>query len=193
MISELGIAATFIFSFGALILSSCYYIYCAVNCKKETGFYWKVQRSNLFMECNETGMTIFNFKNFRGLIIRTCFNIGFQMSIMMGFMNAIKAGLNPGMVTCLLSTYCVFVSILSILIFKEQLKPKFIVGILLMLACVAFVAANKDNSIDNDVEEINDRSKYFYKTIGYGLLAPVMISLFITFSKYWTHVYGYES
>jgi len=86
------------------------------------------------------------------------------------------------------------------MIFNEKLKSKYVIGILMMLVCVGLVSnpvgANKV-SLDQDMNyQTNVKDDYlvnFYSTIGFGLLAPIMISLFITLSRYWTEHYGYKS
>lgn len=104
-----------------------------------TDKYWTVENSNLFM-LNTQGKVVLNTSNLFGLIVRTIFNIGFQLSIMMGFAYARKASLNAGIVTSLLSTYCVLVSIMAIFVFKENLKTKFIIGMFFILVCVGLVS-----------------------------------------------------
>ena len=59
---------------------------------------------------------------------------------MMGFTYARKANMNAGIVTSLLSTYCVLVSVLAIFVFNEKLKTKFVLGMFLILICVGLVS-----------------------------------------------------
>jgi len=51
------------------------------------------------------------------------------------------------------STYCVFTSIIFYFLFNEKLRPRYIVGISLMLACVILVAISKSSPASSPVEE----------------------------------------
>ena len=59
---------------------------------------------------------------------------------MLGFKNASLAKMNHGIITTLLSLYCVFTTLIFYFVFGERLQRKFIFGIAFMLACVVFVA-----------------------------------------------------
>ena len=59
-----------------------------------------------------------------------------------------------------------------------------------MLACVAFVAYPKPRL---DCRRPEGNPPEFYYALGFGILAPLLISIFISVSKYWTINYGYKS
>jgi hypothetical protein len=60
-----------------------------------------------------------NWTNLLGLMIRTLLNIGFQVSIMLAFQSAKLAGMNQGVITSLLSMYCVFTTAIFYFVFGE--------------------------------------------------------------------------
>ena len=100
----------------------------------------------------------------------------------MAFENAEIAGLNSGVITSMFATYCIFTSIFTWIVFKEKLKLKFVLGIALMLCCVALISLSS-------IEPSGGKSKIkkeAYYALGYGLLAPFLISISITLSRYFT-------
>lgn len=80
--------------------------------------------------------------------MRSLLNISFQISLMMAFMFADRANLNQGLVTAFLSTYCVFTSVIFYLVFDEILRPKFVLGIALMISCVLLVSFSTHSSAE---------------------------------------------
>ena len=128
--------------------------------------------------------------------------------IMVAFVYAKSADLNQGLITAMLSCSCIFTSVIFYFIFNEKLKIKFLIGIVLMITCVALVALSKfipseDNSeiIDQPIRHLNDKNiseskdKKFAAmvAIGLGVIAPLLISIFIAVSRYWTSNHGYNS
>ena len=144
LISNKGISSLYIFSVGALIYCAIYRIFEAIQTKKRTGSYISLENSNIFIL--KDGKWSLNWVNFSGLILRSLLNISFQISLMMAFMFADRANLNQGLVTAFLSTYCVFTSIIFYLVFDEILRPKFILGIILMISCVLLVSSSIKHS-----------------------------------------------
>lgn len=57
-----------------------------------------------------------------------------------------------------------------------------------MLLCVILVSYP-----DNKINPKTDSGDNTFWAISFGLLAPVLISLFILVSRYWTEKYGYSS
>lgn len=83
------------------------------------------------------------------------------------------------------------------MLFKEKLQPKFILGIFLMLLCVVLVASSTGGSTPH--AKGNKLHKQHESKLGYSLLcfcmallAPLMISLFIAVSRFWTERFGYS-
>ena len=194
LISELGLKSAFIFSLGAIGLSLSYQCIMMLKVKNDTGRYWSVQHSNLMHLGNNQRLQV-KWINVLGLILRTIVNFLFQGSIILGFKYAGLAGINQGIITALLCTYCVFTSVIFYFLFQEQLRRKFIVGIAFMLLCVILVSYPENDKIDIDApttqqEPLPDN---VIKAIGFGLLAPLLISVFISISRYWTVNYGYNS
>ena len=111
----------------------------------------------------------------------------------MAFKNAKIAEINQGIITCFLSMYCVFTTIIFYFVFHEQLQQKFVVGITFMIACVVFVASPKESMVPHEDNQIRGHSPEYYCAISLGLIAPLFIAMFITVSKYWTTNYGYKS
>ena len=66
----------------------------------------------------------------------------------MAFKNAEIAHLNSGVITSMFSTYCIFTSILTWIVFNEKLKLKFVLGISLMICCVALISLSSFESGD---------------------------------------------
>ena len=97
--------------------------------------------------------------------------------------------MNQGVITSLFSMYCVFTSVISFFLFGEYLKPKFIVGIALMISCVVLVSLPKANRAQVSV----NHDDYHTRAISFGLLAPTLISLYVSVSRYWTTHFGYNS
>jgi drug/metabolite transporter (DMT)-like permease len=78
-----------------------------------------MQNSHFFKVIDENGRFSVNWINFAGLIIRTLLNIAFQISIILAFKNAKLASLNQGVITSLLSMYCVFTTAIFYFVFGE--------------------------------------------------------------------------
>ena len=141
--------------------------------------------SNLFVKGEKL-----NWINIFGLGLRTAINLMIQTSIILGFKFATLAGMNQGVITSLFSMYCVFTSVISFFLFGESLKPKFVAGISMMIACVVLVSYPKGVSLG---EAITGRNEDHTLAISFGLLAPTLISLYVAVSRYWTTMYGYAS
>jgi drug/metabolite transporter (DMT)-like permease len=82
------------------------------------------------------------------------------------------------------------------MLFKEKLQTKFILGIFLMLTCVVLVALSTAGGSPHP--KGSDMHKKHQSKLGYSLLcfcmallAPLMISLFIAVSRFWTERFGY--
>ena len=115
----------------------------------------------------------------------------------MALMFAKKAGLNQGIVTSLLATYCIFTTVIFYMLFKEKLQLKFILGIFLMLFCLVIFASSTGGSSPHP--KGSKLHKKHETKLGYSLLcfcmallAPLMISLFIAVSRFWTERFGYS-
>ena len=75
--------------------------------------------------------------------------------------------------------------------FKEKLKCKFYAGIICMLTCVSFISFSALSG-----EHKSDGAKQKYNAIlalSFGIMAPLMISIMITISRYWTEKHAYSS
>lgn len=83
------------------------------------------------------------------------------------------------------ATYCIFTAIIFRFLFNEKLEAKFVVGMLFMLVCVGCISLQSLGG-----GSISANALY---AIGLGILAPFMISLTISVSKYWTMNYDYRS
>ena len=106
------------------------------------------------------------------------------------FMYAEKASLNQGIITALLSTYCVFTSIIFLAVFNERLQTKFLVGIILMMSCVFLVAMpSGGDEMSLTVEQLY----YSRLAIVLSIMISLVISLFILVSRYWTETFGYNT
>lgn len=191
LISNKGISSLYIFSVGALLYVGVYRLIEAIKNKIETGHFISFEKSNLF-ESNK-GVLKLKWVNVGGLILRSLLNISFQISLMMAFMFAERAHLNQGLVTAFLSTYCVFTSIIFYLVFDEILRPKFVLGIALMISCVLLVSFSTHSSA-----EAADSTKQHHHSnalicFSFSLMAPLMISCFISVSRHWTMNFGYSS
>ena len=82
------------------------------------------------------------------------------------------------------ATYCIFTAVLFRILFNEKLEPKFVVGMLFMLACVSCISLQSLSGGFN----INTVC-----ALGLGIFAPFMIALTISVSKYWTMNHNYRS
>ena len=139
LISDLGINAAYLFSCGALFYTFTIRIYDILVLKYYTNVFWDIKDSNL-IKINNQGKMKPNYINVLGLLIRTLLNLGFQISIILAFKYANKADINQGIITSLFSTYCVFTTAIFYFIFDEQLKTRFVIGIIFMLFCVVLIA-----------------------------------------------------
>lgn len=122
LISDIGLGAAYIFSLGALIFTFTIRTSQMFKNKRENGQYWQMSNSNFFKVIDESGRFRVNWINFVGLIIRTLLNIAFQVSIMLAFKNAKLANMNQGIITSLLSMYCVFTTVIFYFVFGEKLQ-----------------------------------------------------------------------
>lgn len=133
-----------------------------------------------------TGSTKIKWINVFGLILRPLVNMSFQFSIITGYYYAGQAKLNGGIITSLFATYCIFTSIIFRFLFKEKLETKFLFGIFFMMACVAIISLQ---SLDLG-SQLNENALY---ALSFGLLAPFLISVSISISRYWTVNFDYKS
>ena len=65
-----------------------------------------------------------------------------------------------------------------------------------MLGCVGFIAYPDDkpeNAVISQNQLGGGAESAAFKALGFGLLAPFLISLFISVSRYWTVNFGYNS
>ena len=83
------------------------------------------------------------------------------------------------------ATYCIFTAVIFRFLFNEKLEAKFVVGMLFMIVCVCCISLQSLGG-----GEISINALY---ALGLGILAPFMISLTISVSKYWTINYEYKS
>ena len=97
--------------------------------------------------------------------------------------------MNTGVITALFATYCIFVSIEMRIIFNEKLKFKFFLGIGAMLICVGFISFSALAG-HHGGGALNKNAAY---ALIFGISAPLMISIMITLSRWWTEKYGYVS
>ena len=134
-----------------------------------------------------TGGVKIKWMNVLGIILRPACNMSFQFSIIQGYYYATKADLNQGIITAFFATYCIFTSVIFRFLFKEKLEFKFLIGIFFMLACVTIISLQ---SLGEGDGELNVNAVY---ALSYGLLAPFMISISISISRFWTMNYGYKS
>ena len=119
-------------------------------------------------------------------MLRPLCNMCFQFSIITAYFYASKAGLNQGIITALFATYCIFTSVIFRFLFKEKLELKFLFGIFFMMTCVAIISLQS-----LDFSEGLDLDAVF--ALSFGLLAPFLISVSISISRYWTVNYNYKS
>ena len=120
-----------------------------------------------------------------GLMIRTIFNASFQISIILGFKFAGLAGINQGIITAMFATYCIFTAVIFRFLFNEVLQTKFMIGMLFMLACVCCISLSNLSSGHINTDAI--------LALCFGIIAPLMISITISISKYMTMKHGYNS
>jgi drug/metabolite transporter (DMT)-like permease len=120
--------------------------------------------------------------NVLGIFIRPFINVSFQISIILAFNHADIAGLNSGVITSMFSTYCIFTSFFTWVVFGEKLQLKFVFGIFLLICGVAFISLSSFSSTNNSGE----RKIEVYYALGFGLLAPFLISISITVARYFT-------
>lgn len=106
-------------------------------------------------------------------------------------MYAEKASLNQGIITALLSTYCIFTSLIFLFVYNERLQTKFLVGIVLMMTCVFLVALPEGG--EGQVSLSLEQLYYSRLAIGLSILISIVISFFILVSRYWTEKYGYNT
>jgi drug/metabolite transporter (DMT)-like permease len=112
------------------------------------------------------------------------------MAIITGFKFADKAQLNSGIITSLLATYSMFTPLLCFYVFGERPRLKFIIGMIFMIVAVVFVAYPSKSYSDDTDFDLNPKDDQL-KAICFGLLAPMLISLYIVLSRYWTETYNY--
>jgi len=134
LISDQGLPVSYLFSVGALAFAVTFRVLEAVKLKVKTGSFYDIEQSNFIRDSK------IKWINLLGLFLRSGFNKAFQVMCVYAFMYAEKASLNQGIITALLSTYCIFTSIIFLLVFNERLQTKFLVGIVLMMSCVFLVA-----------------------------------------------------
>ena len=127
LISQLGISAAPIFSFGA-------FVFCSLWKSKQLIQKW-VQGEKLFEE--------FSWVKVGLLLLRTVLNLLFQLSIIIGFHLARQAQLNQGIITALFGSYCIITPMIFSKVFKETLEKKFQLGIVLILICIVCVTLPK--------------------------------------------------
>ena len=123
------------------------------------------------------------------LLARTGLNIGFISTVIMALSYASIAGINQGIMSTLLAMYTVYVAIIFYYMFNETLGFKFIAGIVLVLSGVAITTIEKElggSKMESD-------ETYFIKAIFYGLMSPLLISIFIALSRFTSTKYNYPA
>ena len=76
-ISELGIAAAFEFSLGALLVTSIVKLVVAIRSKRQTGHFFPYERSNFFRKNEKTGKVSIKWMNVLGIVLRPICNMSF--------------------------------------------------------------------------------------------------------------------
>jgi drug/metabolite transporter (DMT)-like permease len=188
-ISELGVTAAAEFSLSALIATTIFRACNAIYWKRKTGSFFPIEHSNFFM-LDDNGERKVKWMNVLGITIRPFINMSFQVSIILAFQNATKAELNSGVITAMFATYCIFTAVFSWIFFGEKLSLKFAVGIGLMMSCVVCISASA--FFGNNKLSL-DEVLHTYYALGYGLLAPLLISISISVARYFTINHGYSS
>ena len=184
LISDQGLSGSYLFAVGALAFALTFRIFEAVKLKIETGSFYDIEQSNFIKDRK------IKWINLLGLFLRSGLNKGFQIMCVYAFMYAEKASLNQGIITALLSTYCVFTSIIFLAVFNERLQTKFLVGIILMMSCVFLVAMpSGGDEMSLTVEQLY----YSRLAIVLSIMISLVISLFILVSRYWTETFGYNT
>lgn len=184
LISDQGLSVSYLFAVGALAFAGTFRIIEAVKLKMQTGSFYDIEQSNFIKDRK------IKWINVLGLFLRAGLNKGFQVLCVYAFMYAEKASLNQGIITALLSTYCIFTSIIFLAVFNERLQTKFLVGIILMMSCVFLVALpSGGDKLSLTLEQLY----YSRLAIALSIVISVVISLFILVSRYWTEKYGYNT
>lgn len=88
------------------------------------------------------------------------------------------------------ATYCIFTAVFSWIFFGEKLNLKFAIGIGFMMSCVLCISAGA--FIGNSKLTLRE-VMHTYWALGYGLLAPLLISISISVARYFTIYHGYSS
>ena len=177
MISEDAVAASYIFSIGAIAFAIIFRAGEAAYNRYTKGTYFVWDNSNFYEGIH------FNWMNLLGLILRATVNITYQLAVLFALMYASRAGLNQGVVSSIFSLYCVYTSIIFYFLFHERLTRKLVLGIFLMISCVFFIAISHYVQSDS-IESQDDHS--FRSAIGLSCLIPLIIAIFMSISKYWT-------
>ena len=114
--------------------------------------------------------------------------MGFKFCRIIALAMAAQANLNQGLITGLLSLYCIYIAVIFWLVFNEKLKPKFILGMGLILTYVILISLPSQGIMSIDFGKSAN-----IKAISVGLCVPVFNAMFITISRYWTLEHGYKS
>lgn len=195
-ISDLGISAAFLFCLGALTCGFLYHVMWIVYNLIAYNVVWRKEISNL-IKVDERGNCSFNWANIIGLIMRCLLMIGIQLSVIKGFEYASKANMNSGIITSLFSLNCVFSPLMSYVLFNEQLSCRFIVGIMLSLACVVLVAFPDPGAGGSfKPTELLKHLKWhsnFTTALMFGFLTPVIQSTLLNLTRYLTIKHEYRT
>ena len=103
--------------------------------------------------------------------------------------------MNSGIITSMFSLNCVISALMSYVLFDERLTAKFILGIVLSLACVVLIAM-PDNPGQFKPHEFLKNMKWhsdFSTALMYGMLTPVLLSSLLNLTRFLTIKHNYNS
>ena len=130
-IKDQGLPVSYLFSVGGLVFAISFRILDSLIHKIMTGSFYDIRKSNFWSNSKVKWINII------GLILRVGLIKALQILHDYAFKYAETALLlNPGIVMVLISTYCVFTSIIFLVVFNERLQTKFLIGILLVMVSV---------------------------------------------------------